>query len=101
MILFAQVGLDNVAHYAHIGGAIFWIFIGILLEQKQTNKRSTKHEYLGRHKMAIYLWLTLIRLILINIAVFIIANLVTLPFALFSASTCLIWFAIFAICLAS
>lgn len=37
-IAFAQVGLDNVAHYAHIGGAIFG-FLLVLLWNK-TNKKT-------------------------------------------------------------
>ncbi len=37
-IAFAQVGLDNVAHYAHIGGAIFGF--GLLYYWNKTNKET-------------------------------------------------------------
>jgi rhomboid-like protein len=36
-IAFAQVGLDNVAHYAHIGGAIFGFLL--VLFWNKTNKQ--------------------------------------------------------------
>ena len=37
-IAFAQVGLDNVAHYAHIGGALFGFLL--VLFWNKTNKKS-------------------------------------------------------------